>query len=686
MKPDTPIGERKLIELAPVVGLTILAGAFRFYALGHAPPGLYHDEAFNGLDALGVLAGDRPIYFPANNGREPMYIYLVAVAVGLLGPSPLAVRLPAAIAGTLTIPATYWMVHQLWGRRAGLLAAAIMAITLWPVHLSRTGFRAVLLPLFVALGIGLATRAWRSGGRRDWVVAGAAWGLASYTYLAVRFAPVVFLLVVLFLLVFRRIEAGPFLLPRLSNGAVWATVGFALAVAPLAIYTLGNWDVVMGRPGGVSIFEPGINRGDLPGALVNNTLKAFGMFVWQGDRIPRHNVPYRPVFDLPMAAAFVAGLVVIVRQARYRIAAMFVLIWLGVMLMPTILAEDTPHFLRAAGVLPVAAVFPALGLAPDSINRGLDWLEEKIRHRSSETQGNRLITSNSRFQTRRLRACVSLWLIIGVLGVSAFLTLRDYAAYAASAEAGYAFESGAVELAEEIDRLGESGYIILMDDVFPQEWTSMSFLLDTPPDALLVPGADLAAQPGTPALIVSWPYDEWLPRLDAWPAPVQIQVKAGPLVKGDRDPQPYPMAVLALVEPSGASGGAAQATFEGGSRLLGHAIEDRGDVWLLRTLWQTDRAVSGDVTQFVHLLDGGALVATVDGDPGDGLYPMRLWRAGDVIVDERPIPLPASRRSQLSVAIGLYDRRSGARLKVVEANSPVAEDALQLRAPGGPGP
>ena len=92
------------------------------------------------------------------------------------------------------------------------------------------------------------------------------------------------------------------------------------------------------------------------------------------------------------------------------------------------------------------------------------------------------------------------------------------------------------------------------------------------------------------------------------------------------------------------------------------------------------------MTQFVHLLDGGALVATVDGDPGDWLYPMRLWRAGDVIVDERPIPLPASRRSQLSVAIGLYDRRSRARLKVVEANSPVAEDALQLSAPGGPGP
>jgi len=78
----------------------LLAGALRLTALGAAPPGLYHDEAFNGIDALGVLAGDRPIYFTANHGREPVYIYLVSIAVGVFGRTPFAVRLPAAIIGT----------------------------------------------------------------------------------------------------------------------------------------------------------------------------------------------------------------------------------------------------------------------------------------------------------------------------------------------------------------------------------------------------------------------------------------------------------------------------------------------------------------------------------------------------------------------------------------------------------
>jgi len=637
-------------------------------ALGAAPPGLYHDEAFYGLDAQGVLSGNWQIYFPANHGREPLFIYLVAVSIGLLGPTPLAVRLPAAVIGALTIPATYWMTRQLWGRRAGLLAAAIMAVTLWPVHLSRVGFRAVTLPLFIALGIGLAVRAWRSGQRRAWVVAGACWGLSFYTYLAARFTPLVFIFFVIFLLIFRQIEAGPFLPQRLSIGAVWATVGFGLAVAPLAIYTLGNWDVVMGRAGGVSILEPGINQGDLPGTLIGNTLKAFGMFVWQGDRIPRHNVPYRPVFDPLLAAAFIAGLVVVIRQARARIAAVFVLSWVGVMLLPTILSEDTPHFLRAVGVLPVAAIFPALGL---------EW---------AVGIGMRAV-ARMMPGYRRLKPALRTTVIVGALGLSAGFTLRDYAPYAASAETGYAFEAGAVELANDINRLDANGYRVLLDAMYLSEWTAIPFMLKQTPDVLLVQGADLPAQPDSPALLVAWPYADWSRRLAAWPAPVQLQAQAGPLVKGDRDPQPYALAGLVRIEPRPDSIDEREARFDGDIYLLGHAIEDRGGEWLLRTLWQIDQPVSGDVTLFVHLLSNGTVAVSADGDAGDGLYPLRLWRAGDVIVDERSISLPANvDRASLLMELGLYDRHSGARVPILDSADTVSNNALQLGAPGSPGP
>ncbi|MGB1253205.1 MAG: hypothetical protein ACPG8W_21510, partial [Candidatus Promineifilaceae bacterium] len=58
-----------------------IAAAFRFWGLGTLPPGLYSDEAFNGLDALSILNGQHALFFEANNGREPFYIYLTSFAV-----------------------------------------------------------------------------------------------------------------------------------------------------------------------------------------------------------------------------------------------------------------------------------------------------------------------------------------------------------------------------------------------------------------------------------------------------------------------------------------------------------------------------------------------------------------------------------------------------------------------------
>ena len=104
-----------------------------------------------------------PLYFAANHGREPFFIYLVSLSVGWLGRSVYAVRLPAAIIGTLLIPAAYFMARELFGRRVGLLTAALTTITLWPIHLSLIGFRAGSLPLFIALSIGLGVHAYRSG-------------------------------------------------------------------------------------------------------------------------------------------------------------------------------------------------------------------------------------------------------------------------------------------------------------------------------------------------------------------------------------------------------------------------------------------------------------------------------------------------------------------------------------------
>ena len=70
------------------LAVILIAGAYlRLYHIGSAPPGLYYDEGAYGLDALRVLGdashGEFHLYFAANNGREGLFMYLLAVGMVL---------------------------------------------------------------------------------------------------------------------------------------------------------------------------------------------------------------------------------------------------------------------------------------------------------------------------------------------------------------------------------------------------------------------------------------------------------------------------------------------------------------------------------------------------------------------------------------------------------------------------
>ena len=58
-----------------LLGVVVLAAGLRLWRLDILPPGLFYDEAYNGFDARQVLDGvHRPLFFAANNGREPLFI------------------------------------------------------------------------------------------------------------------------------------------------------------------------------------------------------------------------------------------------------------------------------------------------------------------------------------------------------------------------------------------------------------------------------------------------------------------------------------------------------------------------------------------------------------------------------------------------------------------------------------
>jgi len=649
--------------------VTALAAAVRIFALGEIPPGLYHDEAFNGLDALGVLAGRWPVYFAANRGREPLFIYVIAATVGLLGRTPGALRLAAALCGTLTIPATYLMARAWFNQRVALLSAAVLATTLWHVHLSRIGFRAVTLPLTTALALWLGARAYHSRHRRDWLLAGLLYGLCFYAYLPARFTPIVLAAFALYLLSTGRGR-------RLWPGVAWFAAGTLMTLAPLALYAVGHWDVVMGRPGQVSVFNPLINGGDLWGMLGRQLVGSLGMFFVRGDTIPRHNLPGRPVFDPLLGAAMVWGLARAVLRARREVAPALTLIWVGLMLVPTWLAEDAPHFLRAVGVLPLLATLPALGL-----DAAMGRLEQRWRH------GWAVAT-----------ACTILSIGLAATGWDYFVR------YGADPQTGYAFEDAATALAVEANRFvgvgwdgsglvarsapppgggGKGG--VYVDSRLWDEWAAIPFLVPETGMVIRLPTASphLEEGAGGGTLLLLWPHDEVkarLPRpyIDLLPRNARIEVHAGPLARGDLEDAPYTAYVAYAAEPKVQRPAGCLARFGDQIALSGYTVKVDDQEWQVRLEWEALASPLGNYTVFVHLRDGEQVVAQDDGEPAGGYYPTGLWRKGDVIEDTHVLELPRKWVSEPQLVVGLYVWTTMERLEVVSPSGKPLGDEFAI--------
>ena len=626
----------------------LLAAALRFIKLGAWPPGLYRDEAYNGLDALGVLRGQLALFFPANNGREPIFIYLVALSIALLGPTALALRLPAAVAGTLATLPTALLGRAWFGRAAGLLAAFLWAITFWPVHLGRIGLRAGLLAPVLATAFWLGTRAYRERRAALWLVAGLVYGLSFYTYLAARFTPLLLLLFAVYLVATgRRARLWD------EGRALWFVAGAAVVVAPLAVVLLRDPALLFGRAGQVSILSPEVSGGDPLGALLGNTGRALGLYLWRGDPILRHNalLSYdavlksdnpagRPAFDLLMAGPFLVGLGWCLWRWR-RPAAAFLLLWQLVMLGPTLLAEDAPHFLRAAGILPGAVFFPAIGLA-------------------------------QLWAWPRLPAVVRRLAVVGLLAGSLALTIRAYRTYARQPDVAYLWESAAAELAGAA-RAAPEGTTVLIDRRFTEGWPSVPFLLHGRAFTPFDPAEPLPALAG-PTTVFAWPYGA----LDFLPAavtpPALVTVEPGPLARGDLEPEPYSLYTRYDILPGPAEAPPA-ANFDDRYGLRATATLAAPDALTVALEWTPGAAhAAGDAPPqvFVHVLGPEGMLAQYDGAIGGGLWPAAGWQPLLRIGERHTLALPRPfQPAQDRIEIGLYDPATGQRLPLIGAGGDV---------------
>lgn len=169
---------RRLPPAIVPLGLFVLGLALRLYGLGAR--GFWLDESL-GAGAVALRGPLDVISWVQADDQMPLP-YLLEWAVGHVSSGDAALRLPAALAGALCVPAVYALVRILAGRQSALLAGLLMALWPFAVYYSQEARSYSLFMLAVALQFLAATRI-RSGRRRyrDWIALAAACVLALYT-------------------------------------------------------------------------------------------------------------------------------------------------------------------------------------------------------------------------------------------------------------------------------------------------------------------------------------------------------------------------------------------------------------------------------------------------------------------------------------------------------------------------
>ena len=350
--PPAPATRSETIALlASLTGAALL----RFHALDTLPPAMYRDVALTAIDALRAAAGHPRLHYVYDEG---LYSNLMGLAFLLFGPSDWSVRLPGSLFGILTCWGVWRLGRALGMRRAGLWGAAILGFSFWHVLLSRSGFRAILLPCLMVHALACLVSGVRHGGRRDMVAAGALLGLGLHVYPAARFAP---LALPLYLWV--EWAKSPERRREILKGIAWCAGAAFVVALPLLVHYARHPDLFLLRHRVVSIWSPGVPAAGIAGELGRYLAATLLMFHVRGDANWRHNLSGAPMLDPVTGLLVIAGLLVVLRPSGDRAARALFCGWLAAMLLPNLLSvQGVPHGLRSCGVLPALALLAGTGL------------------------------------------------------------------------------------------------------------------------------------------------------------------------------------------------------------------------------------------------------------------------------------------------------------------------------------
>ena len=661
-----------------LLGIILLGAAVRLYKIDSIPPGPSFDATFYGLDALEILNGARPVFMATNAGREALFSYLVALIYLFTGPGALGIYLASAVAGILTLPAVYLAASEVLAdedgalREWGPLAATLfVAVSYWHVQLSRQGVRAILVPLFTALVVAFLWRGLRTGRVAMFAACGVTLGLSMYSYQAIRLVAVLVVAAFIGARLWRTHWPRP----------AWRNLALVLALAavvalPLAVYAVNHPQEFNQRVEDALVTNNAPEASTGLQALRDQVVDTLLMYSFRGNDSPIKNIPYHPGLDPFLSLLFMLGIVVAIVRIR-RLPYAFLLFWLALLMVPSMLASLGAAEKRASGTLPAVAILGAIGaLVTWEVARGL------LARRAP-----------------RLPApggTLAALLLVG-FAYAGLVTAYDYfVTFGEDGDLFTHFEAGQAAVGKYIATLPQDELVYV--DPIAAEHIGLQLSSNMRPDVRSYNGKlclrfPSEAPDGATFVVVPEEDENGLDTVETYFPKGEI-VQVGPL----HQTQPY---FFAYHAPPGSRinlnpAYLVDADFGSKVRLLGYDLDapnyDPGQEIDIDIYFEALDEMDTNYTVFVHLLgptnsvDGSPMWAQSDSEPCERFVPTSAWHKGEVIQHRAKLPIPKNApTADYQLEVGLYDLETMGRLPVVSASEGAKDNAVTLgRVPIGP--
>lgn len=354
--------------------IIILAAVLRLLWLSSVPISLNWDEVSMGYTAysLAHTGADEwgqklPIFFRSyGEWKSAAYIYLLVPFVQTFGLNAWGVRLPSALSGIVAVWLMYLLCRKLYGKKVGLWASFLMAVTPWHLVLSRPAFEANLALTFLLAGLYFFIQT-------QYVWSAIFLGLAPHTY---NSAKLVVPLLVFYLVWTRRSEfslkklllffsilaifAYP-ILANLSSGVAQKRlnqVGVTTQLDKVNEFLAYRQTVPL--PNSLSRFV--FNRYTFTLYQVSNNFLSYfdpSYLVLNGGPHNQYRIPLHGIIYLTeLIAAILGAYLLVTRRSLARLP--LILICLGII--PAALTKGDHHVLRSLLALPGWIMLAGLGL------------------------------------------------------------------------------------------------------------------------------------------------------------------------------------------------------------------------------------------------------------------------------------------------------------------------------------